>query len=81
VHQTVEDRLRDGRTRLLDRLAGNVIVQELPVWLPKVRLDGRGEWPMRGWFDENYLPYRRPSVMPPWLRPASPLLRPLLKAD
>jgi len=78
VHQTVEDRLRDGRTRLLDRLAGHVIVQELPVWLPKVRLDGRGDWPMRGWFDENYLPYRRPSVMQPWLRPCSPLLSPLL---
>ena len=74
VHQTVEVKLRDGRSQLQDRLAGHVIVQELPVWLPKVRLDGRGDWSMRGWFNENYLPYKRPVVMPPWQRPSSPLL-------
>ena len=74
VHQSVEVKLRDGRSQLQDRLAGHVIVQELPVWLPKVRLDGRGEWSMRGWFNENYLPYKRPVVMPPWQRPSSPLL-------
>lgn len=74
VHQTVEVKLRDGRSQLQDRLAGHVIVQELPVWLPKVRLDGRGDWSMRGWFNENYLPYKRPVVMPPWQRPGSPLL-------
>lgn len=73
VYQTVEDQLRDGRTRLQDRLAGHVIVQELPVWLPRVRLDGRGDWSMRGWFDENYLPYRRVHNSPPWLRPVTPL--------
>lgn len=81
VHQTVEDQLRDGRTRLQDRLAGHVIVQELPVWLPRVRLDGRGDWSLRGWFDENYIPYRRPSVMPPWSRPSSPLLMALQDSD
>ena len=74
VHQSVEVKLRDGRSQLQDRLAGHVIVQELPVWLPKVRLDGRGDWSMRGWFNENYLPYKRPVVMPPWQRPGSPLL-------
>ena len=74
VHQSVEVKLRDGRSQLQDRLAGHVIVQELPVWLPKVRLDGRGDWSMRGWFNENYLPYKRPVVMPPWKRPGSPLL-------
>jgi len=77
VHQTVEVKLRDGRTRLQDQLAGHVIVQELPIWLPRVRLDGRGDWSMRGWFDENYLPYRRPAAMAPWLRPSSPLLKAL----
>jgi hypothetical protein len=74
VHQSVEVKLRDGRSQLQDRLAGHVIVQELPVWLPKVRLDGRGDWSMRGWFNENYLPYKRPVVMPPWQRPGSPLV-------
>ncbi len=76
VHQTVEVKLRDGRTRLQDQLAGHVIVQELPIWLPRVRLDGRGDWSMRGWFDDNYLPYRRPVAMPHWPQPNSPLLQP-----
>lgn len=76
VHQTVEVKLRDGRTRLQDQLAGHVIVQELPIWLPRVRLDGRGDWSMRGWFDDNYLPYRRPAAMVPWSPPKSPLLQP-----
>lgn len=81
VHQTVEVKLRDGRTRLQDQLAGHVIVQELPVWLPRVRLDGRGDWSMRGWFDENYLPYRRPEAMPQWPQPNSPLLQPHPRHD
>lgn len=76
VHQSVEVKLRDGRSQLQDRLAGYVIVQELPIWLPRVRLDGRGGWSMRGWFDDNYLPYRRPAAMAPWPRPQSPLLQP-----
>ena len=76
VHQSVEVKLRDGRTRLQDRLAGHVMVQELPIWLPRVRLDGRGDWSMRGWFDDNYLPYRRPAAMASWPRPQSPLLQP-----
>ena len=76
VHQSVEVKLRDGRSQLQDRLAGYVIVQELPIWLPRVRLDGRGDWSMRGWFDDNYLPYRRPAAMAPWPRPQSPLLQP-----
>lgn len=76
VHQSVEVKLRDGRSQLQDRLAGYVIVQELPIWLPRVRLDGRGDWSMRGWFDDNYLPYRRPAAMAPWPRPKSPLLQP-----
>ena len=76
VHQSVAVKLRDGRSQLQDRLAGYVIVQELPIWLPRVRLDGRGDWSMRGWFDDNYLPYRRPAAMAPWPRPKSPLLQP-----
>ena len=74
VHQTVEQKMRDGRVRLQDVLAGHVIVQELPIWLPRVRLDGRGNWPLFGWFDDNYLPYRRPTSHLSWSLPASALL-------
>lgn len=81
VHQTIEVRLRDGRTRLQDQLAGHVIVQELPIWLPRVRLDGRGDWSMRGWFDDNYLPYRRPAATAPWTQLKSPLLQPPRRLD
>ncbi len=75
VHQTIEQKMRDGRVRLQDVLAGHVIVQELPIWLPRVRLDGRGDWSMRGWFDDNYLPYRRPAASGPWPLSGSPLLK------
>ena len=73
---TQEEVLRDGRTRLVDSLAGHVIVQPLPVWLPKVRMDGRGGHAVDGWFDENYLPYRRLPSMQAWSVPSSPLLHP-----
>jgi hypothetical protein len=73
---TQEEVLRDGRTRLVDSLAGHVIVQPLPVWLPKVRMDGRGGHAVDGWFDENYLPYRRLQSMQAWPVPGSPLLFP-----
>jgi len=75
VHQTIEQKLRDGRVRLQDVLAGHVIVQELPIWLPRVRLDGRGDWPLLGWFDNNYLPYRRPASAGTWPRSGSPFLK------
>lgn len=72
---TQEERLPDGRTHLVDLPAGHVIVQALPVWLPKYRLDGRDGHVCDGWFDENYLPYRRLAGMSPWPLPQSPLLR------
>lgn len=72
---TQEERLSDGRTQLVDLPAGHVIVQALPVWLPKYRLDGRDGHVCDGWFDENYLPYRRLVSMPAWPLPQSPLLR------
>jgi hypothetical protein len=74
VWLTTDRRHRDGRVSLVDRLAGHVVVQQLPVWLPKVRLDGRGTSSTAGWLGENYLPYRRPSCLPPWAHPRSPLL-------
>ena len=75
VH-TEEEWLPDGRTQLVDAPVGHVIVQPLPVWLPKYRLDGRDGHACEGWFDENYLPYQRLPEMRPWPVPTSPLLLP-----
>ena len=63
----------DGRTVLLDELVGHVIVQMLPTWLPKVRVDATNVWSCDGWFDDNYLPYKRPPTLGRWSAPTSPL--------
>ncbi|MDR7307922.1 hypothetical protein [Rhodoferax saidenbachensis] len=69
--------LADGRTELVDVLSGQVIIQLLPTWLPKVRIDASNCHSLAGWFDENYLPYARPWTDKPWSKVASPLLQPL----
>lgn len=74
VWMTTERRHRDRRVSLVDELVGHIVVQELPTWLPRVRLDGRGTSCTDGWFGENYLPYRRPAALPPWPNPPSPLI-------
>ena len=61
----------DGRTVLRDELVGHVIVQMLPVWLPKVRIDASNVWSMDGWFNDNYLPYKRPPTIGRWAEPTS----------
>ncbi|OZB58178.1 MAG: DNA-binding protein, partial [Thiomonas sp. 13-66-29] len=35
---------QDGRTALVDEAVGHVIVQMLPIWLPKVRIDASNRW-------------------------------------
>ena len=70
----LESQLKDGRTRPVDTLVGHVLVQMLPIWLPKVRIDASNTHSLAGWFDENYLPYRRPNTLPAWGTVASPLL-------
>ena len=64
----------DGRTVLRDELVGHVIVQMLPTWLPKVRNDASNVWSMDGWFNDNFLPYKRPANIGRWAEPTSPLL-------
>ena len=76
VIRTQEKLLPDGRIQLVDAPVGHVIVQPLPVWLPKFRLDERDGHVCDGWFDENYLPYRRLPLMQAWTVPGSPLLFP-----
>ena len=73
VHQAVSQRLGAG-VRLTEVHAGYILVQPLPVHLPRVRLDGRGGVTPFGWFDENELPYRRPVRLGTWGQPTSPLL-------
>ncbi|WP_344676465.1 hypothetical protein [Paraburkholderia graminis] len=73
VWAEIEQRLPDGRIGIVERCVGQVIIQLLPTWLPKVRLDAKNKQPLSGWLGENYLPYRRPEALGPWPRPASPL--------
>lgn len=74
VRALVERHHPDGRTSLVEQCAGHVIIQLLPTWLPKVRLDAKNRHPLSGWLEENYLPYRRPNALGPWRSPISPLL-------
>ncbi|MBE0548561.1 MAG: hypothetical protein IH627_13120 [Rubrivivax sp.] len=73
--RTVE--LSDGRSKLDDELVGHALIQLLPTWLPKVRVDATNKHSTAGWFSENYLPYRRPATSAPWPAIRSPLLTPL----
>jgi hypothetical protein len=76
VWSTLETKLRDGRTKLVDTLVGHVIIQLLPIWLPRVRIDASNTHSLAGWFGENYLPYKRPDSLGPWPTPVSPLITP-----
>ena len=71
-----ERKLSDGRGRLVDALAGHVVVEALPVWLPRYRIDGRGQNSDAGWFSDRELPYRKPEGTPGWPTTRSPLLKP-----
>ena len=75
VWTALESKLANGRSRLVDALAGHVIIQLLPIWLPKVRIDASNTHSLAGWFEENYLPYRRPEGTGSWGAMASPLLQ------
>jgi hypothetical protein len=74
VWGALEDALPDGRVKLKDHRLGHVIVQLLPTWLPRVRMDARNKFSTAGWFGENYLPYRRPKDCGQWVGLSSPLL-------
>lgn len=63
-----------GRESLNEVQVGHVIVQLLPLWLPKVRITADQMPNVAGWLLENYLPYRRPASVKPWEATRSPLL-------
>jgi hypothetical protein len=71
--------LSDGRTLTGDGSMGHIIIQMLPTWLPKVRIDATNTHSIAGWFGENYLPFKKPASKGSWTTPSSPLLSPLIK--
>jgi len=73
VWKSVRVQLKDGRILNQSKLVGHVLLQLLPVWLPRVRLDARNKYSTDGWLAENYLPYARPQGMAPWPALTSPL--------
>lgn len=75
VWKAVEVPIRPTHKALREVMVGSVIVQDLPVWLPKVRVDGRNQHSTAGWLDDNYLSWRRPSTDGAWTAPSSPLLK------
>lgn len=75
VWRALEEKLGDGRSRAVDRRLGHVVIQALPTWLPKLRVQEAGE-PILGWFSDGLLPYRRPASLPAWPACTSPLLVP-----
>jgi hypothetical protein len=79
VWAATEVKLEDGRSQLGDTLLGHVIIQLLPIWLPKVRIDASNTHSLEGWFGDNYLPYRRSKGTGDWTVPVSPLLNGISK--
>lgn len=73
IWTALESKLKDGRTQLVDTLVGHVMIQLLPIWLPKVRIDLSNTHSLLGWFEENYLPYRKTPGEVNWPKVASPL--------
>jgi hypothetical protein len=69
--------LSDGRTVTGDGPLGHIVVQQLPIWLPKVRIDSSNTHSTAGWFIENYLPYAMPASKGTWKALTSPLLKPI----
>ena len=78
VWTAIESKLPDGRSELVDAMVGHINVQMLPIWLPKVRIDANNTHSLAGWFDENYLPYRKASGEDKWPKLTSPLFASLL---
>lgn len=74
VHADQMHTLPDGRVMNRSVKVGHVAVQQLPVWLPKARIDTRNAFSDDGWLEKDYLPYRRAGVGAPWSEPLSPLL-------
>jgi len=74
VWSSRETRSPDGRVGLVDACVGHVVVQLLPTWMPKLRVTAAAPTHPPGWFEDNLLPFKRPSTLSPWAAPVSPLV-------
>lgn len=63
---------KEDGTEQVDVCVGHVVLQLAPTWLPNYQ----GSDPLKnkpsGWFEENYLPYRRAASLPTWPAPMTP---------
>jgi hypothetical protein len=64
-------RARDTAQGQEDACMGHVILQRLPTGLPNYKGNDEVKSNPPGWFEQNFLPYRRPVLMPPWPAPQS----------
>ncbi|MYM30635.1 hypothetical protein GTP58_20080 [Duganella sp. CY15W] len=64
-------RARDCATGLEDACVGQVILQLLPTWLPNYKGSDEEKSNPAGWFEQNYLPYHRPTSLGKWPMPVS----------
>ncbi|MYM71625.1 hypothetical protein GTP56_05365 [Duganella sp. FT134W] len=64
-------RARDCATGLEDACVGHVILQLLPTWLPNYKGSDKEKSNPAGWFEQNYLPYHRPTSLEKWPMPRS----------
>lgn len=64
-------RAQDSPTGQEDACVGHVILQMLPIGLPNYQGSDADKSRPAGWFEENYLPYRRIGSVERWRKPAS----------
>lgn len=64
-------RARDSDWGQEDVCVGHVLLQLLPIGLPNYKGDDKEKSNPMGWFEQNYLPYMRPTSMGKWRKPVS----------
>lgn len=64
-------RARDSDWGQEDVCVGHVLLQLLPIGLPNYKGDDKEKSYPAGWFEQNYLPYRRSASMGEWSVPVS----------
>jgi len=69
VTANIGTRAAGRQVAMEDVVVGHIVVQRLPTWLPKARIEAGTPANMAGWFEENFLPYRRADALPSWCMP------------
>jgi hypothetical protein len=60
---------KEDGTEQVDVCVGHIVLQLAPTWLPNYQGSDPIKSKPRGWFEENYLPYRRVASLPTWAAP------------